>query len=132
MSAPIKVGEWNRKITIVNPNDAHWTRHRYVLWFGAYGDKRLMVWANSLDDALDESIDWIVDHAPGRLCDGAVAEEYRRALEEGKSEEEAQEEAQVDTTCGGSCGNRINSWEWGVVAEDPSRAEVLDLLGRKS
>jgi hypothetical protein len=130
MNDPIIVGEWNQKLTIVNPGDRTRTRHRYVLWFGAYGWTRLMVWANSLDDALDEAVDWIVDHAPGLLCDDVVAEEYGRAIAAGMTPEAAQEEAEEDTTCAGNYGNRILSWEWGIVAENPSRAEVLEMLGR--
>ena len=114
----------------VNPGDRDWMRHRYILAFGAYGDTRLMVWANSIEDALDESIDWIVEHAPGLLCDEQVAEEYNRLIAEGKSAGEAQEESEADTTCGGNCGNRILSWEWCIVAEDPTREEILRIQGR--
>ncbi len=116
------------KIEIVNPRDRDWTRHRYILCFGAYGWTKLMVWANSLDSALDEAVDWIVDNAPGLLADEQVAEEYARAIAEGMSEEEALEEAEVDTTCAGNCGNYILSHEWGVVVEDPTRAQVLELM----
>lgn len=115
----------------INANDRSWTHHRYILWFGAYGTTRLMVWANSLDDALNECIDWIVDNAPGLLCDEQVEEEYKAALAEGLSEEEAMERAELDTTCGGNCGNHILSYEWGIVAEDPTRAEILALQGRE-
>ena len=125
-----KDGRLEEQINIVNPGDRDWTKHRYVLQFGAYGWTVLLVWANSLDDALDESIDWIVDHAPGLLCDDEVQEEYERLIAEGKSEEEAQEEAEVDTTCGGNAGNRINSWDWAIVAEDPSRDVLLTIMGR--
>lgn len=118
-------------IHLVNPSDKTWTKHRFIFWFGAYGWTRLMVWANSLDDALDEAVDWIADNAPGLLADDAVTEEYNRCIGEGMSEEEAQEEATVDTTCAGNCGHYLNSWEWGILAEDPTRAEVLELLGRK-
>jgi hypothetical protein len=109
---------------IVNPTDRDWTHHRYILAFGAYGWTRLMVWANSLDAALDEAIDWIANNAPGLLADEQVNEAYREAIAEGKTEEEAQEEAEIDTTCGGNSGHYLLSWEWTVIAEDPSRAEV--------
>jgi len=145
-------------ITPINSSDKSWTRHRYVLAFGAYGDTRLLVWANSLDDALDECVDWIADNAPGLLADDQVAEEYERLMSEGKTctrcwngaygddvgecldckgegiisltEEEAHEEATIDTTCAGNCGNYILSHEWMILAEDPDRATMLALLGR--
>ncbi len=114
----------------INGSDRDWTRHRYILAFGAYGRTRLMVWANSLENALDEAIDWIVDNKPGLLGDEQVHEAYSEALAEGKSEEEAIEEAEVGTTCGCNEGHYILSWEWTILAEDPTRAQVLELQGR--
>lgn len=121
-----------KNLEIVNPGDRSWTRHRYILWFGAYGWTRLMVWANSLEDALDEAIDWISVNAPGLLADEQVAEAYREAIARGLSDEEAQQEAEIDTTSGGNCGNYLNSSEWGIVAEDPTRAEVKAIIGEAS
>ena len=115
------------KIVAVNGSDRDWTDHRYILCFGAYGWTRLMVWANSLEDALDESVDWIVENAPGLLCNEEVYAEYNRLVAEGKSVEEAMEEATVDTTCAGNCGDYLLSYEWGIVAEDPTREEIKDL-----
>mgnify|MGYP001574547708 CR=1 FL=1 len=109
-------------LTIVNPGAA---AHRWILAFGAYGDTHLMVWADNLNDALDESIDWIADHAPGLLVDDAVHEAYRSGIAEGLDEEAAQDAATVDTTCNGNCGHYINAWEWTIVAEDPSREMIL-------
>ena len=119
-------------IVPVNSNDREWTRHRYILAFGAYGWTRLMIWANSLDDALDEAIDWLVDNAPGHICDEQVEEAYKEAIAEGKSEDEAMEIAEQDTTSGGNCGNRILSYEWFILVEDPTRAQILELQGRTS
>lgn len=114
----------------INASDKSWTRHRYVLCFGAYGWTRHMVWANSLDDALDECVDWIADHQPGLLMDDEVAVSYREAIAEGKGQSEAWEEATVDMVCAGNAGHYIASWEWAVVAEDPTREEILRLQGR--
>jgi hypothetical protein len=118
-------------LTIVNANDSDWTKHNYVLSFGAYGELRLLVWANSLEDALDEAIDWLVDNAPGHIVDDQVNEAYEAAIAEGKSEDEAHEEAEVDTTSGGNCGNHILSHEWAIVAEDPSSDELLGIAARR-
>lgn len=126
------------RITFVNPSDSAWTRHRYVLAFGAYGWTILVAHANSLDDALDECIDWIVDNEPGLICDAAVSEAYAlnlaanlaAGLDEETARSRAAEDAEIDTTVGGNCANRINSWEWSIVAEDPDRACILKLAGR--
>lgn len=119
-----------RTITPVNSYDRDWTGHRYILSFGAYGDTLLMIWASSLDDALDEAIDWIVDNAPGLLADEAVSYAFTEALCAGHSEDEAHEISEVDTTVGGNCGHYLHSHEWGIVAEDPTRAQILALQGR--
>ncbi len=117
-------------LTLVNPSDKSWTRHRYVLWFGAYGTTRLMVWANSLDDAFDECVDWCVSNAPGLLATQQVHEEYQRLLALGMDDEKAMDEAQVDMSCGGNAGDYVASYEWGIVAEDPTREEILSIQGR--
>ena len=117
-------------IIAVNSSDRDWTKHRYILCFGAYGWTKLMVWANHLEDALDEAIDYIADNYPGLLCDDTVAEEYNRLVADGMDPDKAHEEATVDNTCGGNCGHYINSWEWGIVAEDPTREEIKQLQDR--
>ncbi len=123
---------FERKLWIVNPVERAWTKSRFILWFGACGPTYLLVYANSLDDALDECVDWLVDHAPGQLADEQVHDEYNRLIAEGKSEEEAMEGAAVDTTCAGNCGNYLNSWEWGIAAENPTRAQLVEFIGAKS
>lgn len=118
------------EVTLVNPSDRDWTRRRFVLAFGDYGWTQCVVWANSLDDALDEAVDWIAEHAPGLLADDSVREEFERLVAEGATEEEAWEEATVDTTCAGNSGHYLLSYEWAIVAEDPTRDEMLSILGR--
>lgn len=104
----------------VNPTDVDWTSNVYVLWFGAYGSTRLKVWANSLDAALDEAVDWLVERAPGLLADEEVNEAYKEAIAEGLSDDAAHEKATIDTTCAGNTGNYLHSWEWGVLKSDRS------------
>ena len=116
----------------VNPNDKAWTSGKFVLAFGAYSALYLVVWANHIEDALDGAIDWIVDHKPGMLCDDQVSELYNEAISQGCSEDQAQERATQDITCGGNAGNYIPSWEWSVAAENPSRQQMLAILGRSA
>lgn len=110
----------------INQDSASFYRHRYILWFGAYGDTRILVWENSLQDALDACLDEIEDRWPGLLCDDAVKEAYDEAIAEGKTQEEAWEISEMDTTTGGNTGLHINSWEWGMIAEDPNRATIKE------
>lgn len=141
-------------IVLVNPNDRGWTRHRYVLSLGVYGWTRLMVWANSLGDAFDEAADWAEDHSPGLFCDDHVKEEYDLLIaarvcpfaasrpdlactndEEPceRCHETALQEAEVDTFTAGNHSRHIASHDGiNLVAEDPSREDMLRLLGRRS
>ena len=112
----------------VNSSDRHFVRHRYVLWFGTTGTQYLLVWANNLEGAIDEAVDWLVDNSPGHIVDDLVAEEYRRAIAEGKDEETAMDEAESDCTIAGNRGNYILSYEWGIQFEDPSRADLLGII----
>ena len=117
-------------IVIVNSSDKSFTSSRFILWFGAVGTTRLMIWADHLSDAFDHAIDWIVDNAPGLLCDDEITEEFNRLKTEGKTDDEAWEESQVDTSSGGNCGNHVHSWEWGIVVENPTRIQVLELIAQ--
>lgn len=125
---------FGRRVTIINaadrwPNMFHMRRQQtFILAFGQVSATYLMVYADHLQDALDECIDWIAEHTPGMLCNDEVEEEYKRLLAEGKSEEEAMEEAEADTTCGGNAGDRILSYEWTVAAENLTRQELDEFL----
>jgi hypothetical protein len=124
------------KIIPINFSDRHWTSNRFILCFGAYGDTRLMVWANHLEDALDECVDWISENAPGLLCNEQVNEAYREWLDENAedpsdpSEDEqnsAYEYSLEDVTTAGNAGDHILSYEWGIVAENPTREQIKEL-----
>lgn len=114
---------------IVNGSDKSTYRRRYLFSFGAYGWTQCLVWANYLEDALDEAVDWIAEHAPGLLCDAQVREAYAEAMASGLSEDEAIEKAEIDMTRAGNEGHYIASWEWRVT-ENPSRA-LLKSLAQK-
>lgn len=112
----------SRKITMINRKERYLSA--YVLAFGAYGSTQLLVYAGSLEDALDECVDWIAENAPGLLCDDMVNAEYRLAIAEGCSEDDAHERATADMTCAGNCGNYIASWEWAIVLDRASPREI--------
>ena len=113
----------------VNGSDQQWSRHSYVLWFGCpMAPTKLLVYADSLDSALEECGYWLEDNAPGVFCNDMVSEEYQNAIDAGKSEEEADELATIDVTILDR-GNYILSYEWGMVAEDPTREELAQIFG---
>jgi len=123
------------KISIINPSEREFTKQRYILWFGAYSSTHCLVWADNLEDALDECVDWLAENEPGLLADKEVREAYKReyeaAVSEGLGEEEACERAtevsEEDTTHAGNCGHYLHSWEWGMTAENPTRKEIKEL-----
>lgn len=101
---------------------------RWVLGFGAYGNVVLLVWANHLEDALDECIDWIAENVKGFLCDDEVARVYNDEIAKGVDSDTAWENATVDTTCGGNIGHWIHSWEWTILAENPDRKQLKEII----
>ena len=70
---------------IHNANSGYSWPHNWIFAFGAYGDTYVRAWGTSLEDALEEAIDWLADHKPGLLADDHVADEYKRLIAEGKS-----------------------------------------------
>jgi len=79
----------------------------FAMQFGAHATTRLLVFARSLEDALEEAAGWLADFAPGHLSD--LKSEYEDALKEAREElgdgadeeavqEKAQEIAETDMT----------------------------------
>lgn len=127
----IKTEYPGRKIVFVNPEEKAFTDQRFVLWVGEISPTYLVIWADSLESAAEVMCDWCVDHAPGLLCDDSMREEYDRAIAEGKSADQAMESAEMDVTVFGHSGyHGINSDHWGIQYENPSRADMLELLER--
>ena len=118
----------------INFSERH-TYDNYMLWFGACAPTYLLVWAPNLEDALDECIDWIKEHAPGLLCNDTVNEAYQYKLaeclelgiEQETAEERAIEYAETDVTTGGNCGDYIMSDDWGIRGENLTAAELKNL-----
>jgi hypothetical protein len=105
---------------------AHYQPHRtgglIAFWFGQTGTTRLLLWANSLEDALEECGAWLKEHTPGHITEFSkedfenakkeVAEE--EGIEEGDVEDEAvQQHLETDMTYTES--GYIPSEEWGDV-----------------
>lgn len=119
---------------IVNPGDAEKTSpwyyrshpHRFVLWFGQCSPTFVMVWARSLEDALETAAAYLADHAPGHfVSEEDMAERLRDACaERGFAPDDidwsdlrgvhakAVEQAEGDTTYTES--GRLESDEWGI------------------
>ena len=112
----------------VNGSDKDWTTQKFVLWFGACSPTKLLVYANSCDAAVEECAGWIEDHAPGLFCDELVKEEYEGRIAAGDTHATAQREAEVDCTILDR-GHYLSSEEWGIVAENPDRAQLAEIFG---
>jgi hypothetical protein len=133
---------FGRRVELVNPTDRNYTRHRFVLHFGAYGWTRLMVCADSLDDAIEIAAEHLAAYAPGHVMKmwgdehkgliKDVCEEKGIAFPDGFEalEDEVKnaicDEAEADLTRTES--GFLTSYEWGVSLEDPTRAELDDFL----
>lgn len=135
-------GSWARQVTMINPMARSWHKHAYVLWFGAYGWTRLHVYADSLEDALEECAGWLADHAPG-LITRQGSDEYRDLMADECKERglawpmpagcddfepywEAEDAALADHTYTES--GWIPSWEWGIGLEDPTTDELYTYI----
>ena len=127
-----------RKINVANASNKSWTRHRYILWFGACGATYVLVYANSLDDALEEAADWLADNAPGHLTthsSGELKDLYTESLNDWRQEHEGepseedewriQEDATADLTY--TEAGWLTSYEWGISGEDLTPAEIRTL-----
>lgn len=114
----------------VNPLEVpgkYGSQELFSMQFGAVGTTNLLVYARSLEDALEEASGWLEEFEPGHLSD--LKEEYEDALKEAreelgedadeeKLEEKAREIAETDMTY--TEAGYINSSEWwGGVARGP-------------
>ena len=116
--------------------------HRYVLWFGAYAETRVLVYAHSLEEALEAAAQeirergWIglftePDYADaledlqrdGKIPQDVTWEEISTCDVIDEVSDKVLSRAQADLTY--TEAGWIASWEWGIVAEDPSREELL-------
>jgi hypothetical protein len=133
---------------IVNPENRSMGRYsrsnRYVLWFGAHGPTYLMVWEDSLEDALETAAGWLADNAPGLIMpdgDEHLESLRREACEEhgltypapDGTDYEAEgyyaafESAEADLTYTES--GYLTSYEWGIMFDEHhSRAELKQWL----
>lgn len=115
----------------VNPGNRSFTSGRWILWIGQCSPNYFYVHANSLEDALEETVAYVADDPTlvGLLCTEEVHEAYKDAIASGMSEEAAQEEAETDVTiCDG--GEYVRSDDWGYWVEDPSFGDIRELAER--
>lgn len=128
------IRRWGR-LTYINASDRTFSRNTFVLWFGQFGNVHAVIYADGIEDALEEGMEYIADERPGLLCNESVREEYQRLHREfvaehgrepadgSRDEDHLREEAEADTTMDGQ-GNYISSDEWGIDTENPD-PEVL-------
>lgn len=136
----LPVGSWrgDEEIYLVNPSERECMYPgrggAYLFTFGAYRCTRLLVWARSVEDGLEDAAAWLADHAKGHLVhddyltelhNEARAELAEEGLEDDELEERAHEQATVDLTYTES--GYLTSYEWWV--DGPlNRRQLRDLL----
>lgn len=148
----ISIGEgfsFSPRVYLVNPTskcpNRYHPQHCYVLWFGACAATYLHVYADSLEDALEECAAWVAEHAPGHIMahgsDELVAL-YREAFEEigltwdgnvdwnDRKQELAMQSAESDLTYTES--GYLTSYEWGIALEDPTTEDLYRFIGGRS
>lgn len=115
----------------LNTEDSKYTRQRYIIQVGTNKPTNILVWANSLDTALDLCADWAVTNAPELLADVYVEAEYNRLLGTGMSDEEAREESVGPTLRIGNVGNYIYADDIDVLSINPGRSYIKQLDGEQ-
>lgn len=117
---------------LVNPHDYPQGRastmrksELFALQFGAYGWTKLLVWARSAEDALEEASGWLAQYAPGIFVGQdelkRLEAEFRQAAP-GADDEEVMEGAYADLTY--TEDGYIPSWEW--TLDDVSGSELFE------
>jgi len=94
----------------------------FALQFGAYGWTKLLVWASSAEDSLEEAAGWLKEFAPGIFTD----EDSLREMEEDYREEnpDADDDDVMDAMYPDHTyteSGYIPSWEWTLDEIDPGR-----------
>ena len=101
---------WSEEKHMVHLTSGHFT----WISFLAFG---------SVEDSLDQVIDFLAEYHPGALYDEQVQEEFDRLKAEGASNDEAWEGSAIDMINGGNCGHWLLSEEVHFTF-DPSREDI--------
>jgi hypothetical protein len=124
----VMVDDEGREVYIVNPLEVpmkygHGSGRQVpiILWFDQHAPTRLLIWARSLEDALEEAGATLAEHFPGLIMAPDDPElkdlfdEAREELGEDADDDEAWEQATADLTYTES--GYITSYEWGIDSE---------------
>jgi hypothetical protein len=119
------------------------TRQLFRMWFGAYGETALYVWADSFESAFEEAVEWLDDNAPWHLTSldesdlKEAADDLGIAFSKDMPEEDlmrVMEHAETDLTLIGHTtlehGEYVASWEWG--GDEVTDARELELVEERS
>ena len=121
MTAAIYTRGTVRKVAIAGSR--HDGDSRFVFFFQQR--TYVMAWGRGIDEALDNAFDWIEDYAPGLFCDDECAAEYKRAIEEGCTEDAAYKRSDEGTTHAGNAGHAMRSDDWGFAANETTDREGI-------
>ncbi len=117
------------RIPVANPDNLSWAKGAFLFSFGAYGDTKVIVLENTLDDALETAGEWLAENAPGIFIEpdyeSSAQELYGKPVDECDPDEQEKiwEHAETDLTYTES--GHIASWEWGVQDLDFTKVKAL-------
>jgi hypothetical protein len=119
--------EDGRNIVFANPEESIWAM-LYVLWFSQHAPLRVAVWADGLEDALEEAADYLKEFAPGMFADEAeLAKDARTELGPDAEDEAIWEWMDMDMTRTES--GLISSEDWGIWFDGENMAPAETSVG---
>ena len=118
-----------RSITVANPHGKEWVGTRYgsdgsysrwVLWFGSCGPTYVLVYAPSLEDALEEAAQHLADK-------GWVGHFVKPEMEDGSTHDCPDAKEGFPCTCDLTYteSGYLASWEWGIALEGATPADLV-------
>jgi len=110
----------SRSILVANPGDKGTWKNTWVLWFGAIGTQYVLVYADSLEGALEDSA--------GALADAGMMGYFTEPeMEDGSTHDCPDATEGFPCTCDLTYteSGYIPSWEWGLAMENPSREDLI-------
>jgi len=102
------------RIHAANPSDREYSRRSFILWFGCSGTTLVLVYADSLEDAVEEAAEYCAGQGWVGLV---IPHEDPDPVGDGSDPFEC--EGLMHTESGW-----VSSYEWGIFAEDPTPAQI--------
>lgn len=114
-----------RPIHVANPHEKEWVgdgaydERRWLLWFGQMGTTNVLVYARSLEDALEEAAAFLAERFPGHFVEPE--------MEDGSTHDCPDAKEGFPCTCDLTYteSGYLEGWEWGISIENASRKDLV-------